>query len=319
MYPPSPTFVLRSSSSNSDFMLTGPTKHEHYTMRTCKPFSLLCSHYDGVRLSDGKKCVVKIASRTCFPYWLSMFDQETDVFTRAKHKHMTELLGSGLGVLMNSDTTGMLNYACQTQYMAVENPKWDLNDLLANAGPLQDPFIRSVTRKLAKTIDHLHSRDIGFLTLSSDKIMFNEEGNLKLNGIGITVSLRNVPCYSGVFIQPFSAPEVYSARYPFGFLPQNAVVYSLGINLLAMKIGKVPSIESFPYGCEEFQKETFWNTLQVLYQVSIEPSLRDLLKKMLLSNPMMRPTLTQVLNHPWLVEAGEDSSDHSGCETIAEL
>jgi serine/threonine protein kinase len=48
------------------------------------------------------------------------------------------------------------------------------------------------------------------------------------------------------------------------------------------------------------QKSEFWDIFKSHYIPS--PSFKDLVEKMLNPNPKERPTITEVLNHPWLSE-----------------
>lgn len=104
------------------------------------------------------------------------------------------------------------------------------------------------------------------------------------------------------------APEVANDKGYNGFL---ADVFSLG-SVLFMLATRMPVTEgecgpkdgAFKYMCQG-RNEKFWKNrekISLRYQVDfiLSPNLKDLLNGMLTADPAKRPTLEQVIKHPWV-------------------
>ena len=127
--------------------------------------------------------------------------------------------------------------------------------------------------------------------------MFDRGLNIKVIDFGLATSilgeLLNGLSYTRAGSQPFWSPEIKIAEYPCGYIPAKADIYALGITYFVMKFRFYPQTN-------QFHKESFWYYTHISSFTQIDIILIDLLRNMLIINPLYRITIAQVLNHPWL-------------------
>lgn len=110
------------------------------------------------------------------------------------------------------------------------------------------------------------------------------------------------------------ALEMVFGRIPFGYSEEDAYLFAI-----QHTIGKIPdkmlndctirrikSLVDHGYINPKFIKKEFTEKifeLQPLYKLEIEPDLHDLILKMLSIDPFQRPTLEEILEHPYMITA----------------
>ena len=156
---------------------------------------------------------------------------------------------------------------------------------------------------------HLHCQGFVYSGLRLENIKFNQQGDVKLAGLGHATRHSEYPCYSAVCAEPYSSPEMFTACFPLGFLPEKAAIYSLGIIFLAIRIGYLPPIQPYPLGSIELQDERFWDCLEIMSKTKLDNVFRRLIKSMVTPNIEQRLNIEQVLIHSWLCpDEGDDES-----------
>ncbi|CAI5471394.1 unnamed protein product [Closterium sp. Yama58-4] len=175
----------------------------------------------------------------------------------------------------------------------------DLFDLIAKAGRLSEDFAAHIFRQAASAVAFCHAH--GVLHLDSVCV--------KLADFGQAVRLLPGQMACGVAGSSFyMAPEVVCGR-PYGTA---ADVWSLGVLLYVMLAGYVPfwgadlpaTFHAICCNRPDFSAQ-LW--------AGVSPLCVRLIRSMLAPNPRRRPSLQQVLAHPWLrVALGETDGMHDG-------
>lgn len=150
----------------------------------------------------------------------------------------------------------------------------------------------------------MHSKNVAHRDIKPENIAFDHNNDPKYIDFGLASPIEdqysNNLCYNKAGTNCYKAPEIYFADYPVGFLLDQADIYSIGITLFVMKYRSLPYEEPYPWGILKFQDDDFWISLEMITNIPEDPLFKNLIKGMLLPNPLLRFNLAQVLGHPWL-------------------
>ncbi|XP_022905274.1 serine/threonine-protein kinase grp-like [Onthophagus taurus] len=154
-------------------------------------------------------------------------------------------------------------------------------------------------KQILDGVQYLHTKGVAHRDIKPENILLDEEGVIKISDFGMATIFRlrgkerllDKKCGT----LPYVAPEVMESPYK----AEPADLWSCGIVLIAMLSGELPwdepSDKSIDY--VTFRKESGllispWSKLSTI-------SL-SLIRKILAHNPRDRPTINQVLQHPFL-------------------
>lgn len=116
-----------------------------------------------------------------------------------------------------------------------------LKDLIREAGPLNDRFLRELALQAAEALAHIHERGIVHRDLKPENIFLSEGGRLKLVDFGFSLverRLRSGSDPSGAFFGSvaYAAPE----RFGRGRAGKASDLYALGVILYELATGENP-------------------------------------------------------------------------------
>lgn len=192
--------------------------------------------------------------------------------------------------------------------------------------PLREPWVRSVFHQVSAGVCYIHSKGVMHRDLKLENIML---GSIEPpEAIIIDVGLAE--------LFPTTRADTYHSSAPTGSIPTMAPevlmqsstykcdVWSLGcclfglVCLRPMWFAKpTGGNEAYPYPFQPPQSQTRLQLENYLQRQKAGPNLlntrleqnltgvRDLIKKMLTFSEQARPTMKQVLSHPWLVSIGK--------------
>ncbi|KAF1894580.1 hypothetical protein Lal_00031400 [Lupinus albus] len=177
----------------------------------------------------------------------------------------------------------------------------ELFDRIIAKGHYTERAAASLLRNIVQIVHTFHSmgvihRDLkpeNFLLLSKD-----ENAPLKATDFGLSVFYKQGEMFKDIVGSAYYiAPEVLKRRYG-----PEVDIWSVGVMLYILLCGVPPfwagvdSILTFTKGHIDFTSDPW---------PSISPPAKDLVRKMLNSDPKQRLTAFEVLNHPWIKEDGE--------------
>lgn len=168
----------------------------------------------------------------------------------------------------------------QNLFLILELCKKCLIDEITKHGAFEQSKLKKLTTDICKAIEYCHRSRIAHRDIKPANIFLDQYDRPKVADFGLCALLRpkeklNTACGSYNYV----APEVLSNK---DFDPFKADVYSLGVTLYQMAMGKLP-----------YDKEHRF----LGFKDNIDPDFKDFVTKMLSSDPDCRPTMKQILDN----------------------
>jgi len=138
---------------------------------------------------------------------------------------------------------------------------------------------------------YLHQNDVLHRDLKPENLLLDKERNVKLCDFGWAARKINEKRLTFCGTYEYMAPEiVYKKHYDY-----RVDIWSLGILLYELIHREAPyKGRSLPEISKSFQKT------QITFSSSINPQAKDLILKILKTNPSERLSIAQILSHPWV-------------------
>uniref|UniRef100_UPI00398F3682 serine/threonine-protein kinase PAK 4-like n=1 Tax=Pristiophorus japonicus TaxID=55135 RepID=UPI00398F3682 len=195
-------------------------------------------------------------------------------------------------------------YSCHL----VDDELWVVMELL-QGGALTDIIsqtrmdeeqIATVCLSILKALAYLHSHGVIHRDIKSDSILLTLDGRVKLSDFGFCAQVNEeIPKRRSLVGTPYwMAPEVI-ARLPYG---PEVDIWSLGIMVIEMVDGEPPYFSDSPVQAMKSLRDNPPPRFQLEHKVS--PILRDFLGRILIHEVTQRATSTDLLAHPFLLQAG---------------
>ena len=166
-------------------------------------------------------------------------------------------------------------------------------DYIISHGRLRERSARSFARQIGSALQYCHAHNVVHRDLKIENILISKSGNIKIIDFGLS-NLYSPQAQLSTFCGSlyFAAPELLNARPYRG---PEVDVWSFGIVLYVLVCGKVPfDDQSMPALHAKIKRG------QVEYPPWLSTECRHLLSRMLVTNPITRATLPEVLSHPWM-------------------
>ncbi|XP_077094361.1 serine/threonine-protein kinase PAK 6 [Siphateles boraxobius] len=164
---------------------------------------------------------------------------------------------------------------------------------------LSEEQIATVCEAVLQALAYLHSQGVIHRDIKSDSILLSLDGRIKLSDFGFCAQIsKDIPKRKSLVGTPYwMAPEVIS-KSPYG---TEVDVWSLGIMVVEMVDGEPPYFSETPVAAMKRLRDERAPTVRNAHQVS--PMLKDFLDRMLTRDPLERASATDLLEHPFLLQA----------------
>ncbi|XP_041535929.1 sperm motility kinase 2B-like [Microtus oregoni] len=175
-----------------------------------------------------------------------------------------------------------------------------LYQYIRKAGHLQEDEARGIFRQILSAVSYCHELGIVHRDLKPDNIMVDGNGKVKIIDFGLGTQVKpgqRLSFHCGTY--SFGAPELLRGKLYDG---PKIDIWTLGVVLYFMVVGKVPFDA---VSTRELRRQVVSGKYTVPSNLSEE--LQDLLSHLMTVNPKFRPTVTEVMTHPWLREDLEAS------------
>ncbi|ORY15636.1 hypothetical protein BCR34DRAFT_172175 [Clohesyomyces aquaticus] len=245
--------------------------------------------------ATGEQVAVKIVPRQSTDEHRSQADRE-----RADHsKEVRTAREAAIVSLLNHP------YICGMRDVVRTNYHWymlfeyvnggQMLDYIISHGRLKEKQARKFARQIASALDYCHRNSIVHRDLKIENILISKTGDIKIIDFGLSnlFSPRNhLKTFCGSLY--FAAPELLQAKQYTG---PEVDVWSFGIVLYVLVCGKVPfDDQSMPQLHAKIKKG------HVDYPPWLSAECRNLIHRMLQTDPTNRLTLAEIMNHPWLTK-----------------
>lgn len=188
-------------------------------------------------------------------------------------------------------------------------------DYIISHGKLKEKQARKFSRQIASALDYCHRNSIVHRDLKIENILISKTGDIKIIDFGLS-NLFSPRSHLKTFCGSlyFAAPELLQAR---AYTGPEVDVWSFGIVLYVLVCGKVPfDDQSMPALHAKIKKGLVdypnWlssgkSTQQTarlcaprIIADQTHTECKNLLSRMLVTDPKQRATMAEVLAHPWM-------------------
>ena len=224
---------------------------------------------------------------------------EIRILTSLNHPHIVQLQG-----VLCKRTAEHTHVASVLEY--AENG--DLYDIIANTGPLSEDHIRIYFKQLMSALQACQDQGIAHRDIKLENLLLDKNYNLKLCDFGLAKSTtQRFRDREGT--RSYMAPEVLDS-FPYDGKP--ADLWSAGVALFVMGLGYPP--------LREATEDDWWfnNLLHGQYDrfwaghgshTTKSREFIDLISQLLSVNPVQRPTISEIMAHPWMLQKPEGVQD----------
>ncbi|KRY84985.1 Serine/threonine-protein kinase PAK mbt [Trichinella pseudospiralis] len=177
-----------------------------------------------------------------------------------------------------------------------------LTDIVTSS-KMDEVQIATVCKQCLDALAYLHEQGVIHRDIKSDSILLDAEGKVKLSDFGfcaqITPELSKRKSLVGT---PYwMSPEVIS-RIPYG---TEVDIWSFGIMVIEMIDGEPPFFSELPL--EAMRKIRDMEQVKLSFKSQVSDVLIDFVQSMLIRRPEVRPTARDLLNHPFIQKATQQS------------
>lgn len=167
-------------------------------------------------------------------------------------------------------------------------------DYIISHGKLKEKQARKFVRQIGSALSYLHQNSVVHRDLKIENILISKTGDIKIIDFGLSNLYRRqsrLRTFCGSLY--FAAPELLNAQ---PYIGPEVDVWSFGIVLYVLVCGKVPFDDQNMSALHAKIKKGI-----VEYPSYLSSDCKGLLSRMLVTDPLKRATLEEVLNHPWMI------------------
>ncbi len=170
----------------------------------------------------------------------------------------------------------------------------NMQDWITHNIPAPEPWLKSVIFQSLKALSALHASGHHHLDVKPANILITQDGDVKLADFGLSASGSE----GGMLgTRRYMAPERLSGHAP----GPEADIWSLGVVLISAAFGQ----DFFHQAEEAFGQlletdQVAEKLAKIKEENALSPNLLDFTSKCLALHPHNRPSISELLSHPWL-------------------
>ncbi|XP_050380085.1 mitogen-activated protein kinase kinase kinase ANP1-like isoform X1 [Argentina anserina] len=257
--------------------------------------------YMGMNLGSGELLAVKqvliaitSASKEKAQAHIKELEEEVKLLKNLSHPNIVRYLGT----VREEDTLNIL-----LEFV----PGGSISSLLGKFGSFPEAVMRTYTKQLLLGLEYLHKNGIMHRDIKGANILVDNKGCIKLADFGASkqdVELATISGAKSMKGTPYwMAPEVIrQTGHSF-----SADIWSVGCTVIEMATGKPPWSEQYQEVAALFHIGTTKSHPPIPEHISVEA--KDFLLKCLQKEPNLRPTASELLQHPFV--SGQPMESHT--------
>lgn len=171
----------------------------------------------------------------------------------------------------------------------------ELFDYIVERGRLAEAEARRFFQQIISGVEYCHRHMIAHRDLKPENLLLDEHSNVKIADFGLSNCMRD-----GWFLKTscgspnYAAPEVISGKLYAG---PEVDIWSCGVIVYALLCGTLPfDDESIPYLFRKIKGGIY------ILPSYLSDSSRDLISKMLVTDPLKRISIDEIRKHPWFLQ-----------------
>ncbi|KAL0078559.1 kinase-like domain-containing protein [Phycomyces blakesleeanus] len=196
--------------------------------------------------------------------------------------------------ILSFDSAGVAGY--QPDAIFGRRSSCDLFECIEQHQNFDEPLAKNIFRQIASCVAQLDKLGICHRDIKDENIVIDRNYQVKLIDFGSAVILPrhygdNRPCLFTKFYGTvsFASPEILQCQ---PYLAEPAEVWSLGVLLYTILFGEVPFHGPHMTLTGRFAQP----------KINVSEKCMHLVKSMLEISPAKRPSIHQILTHPWLAD-----------------
>jgi serine/threonine protein kinase len=231
------------------------------------------------KLTNGSKVVLKSASRHD-----GNLAREIHHHRQFVHPHIARLYE----VIVTESLVWLVLEYC---------PGDELYNRLLRTGAMEPEKVQRIFTQLVGAVSYVHMKSCVHRDLKLENILLDKHENVKLVDFGFTREYEGKMSYLQTWCGTvcYSAPEMIKGEKYAG---EKVDVWSLGIILYALLCGELP----FDEDDDESGTKQLILKEEPNYPDHLPPQAKELIVSLLAKRPLLRPSLADILQHPWLAE-----------------
>jgi len=191
-----------------------------------------------------------------------------------------------------------------------------ISEFVRKCGHFEEELVPLFMAQICHAVNHIHSKGVAHLDLKLENILLDSMFNIKVCDFGSALNVADqkgsVSKQRGTTV--YMAPEVASFKSGDSYNGFAADVYSLGVSLFLMLVGEFPtsvigqgSVDTIDTECKEQELEyQLESSVTQQRRDLLSEGAKDLINQMTQADFTKRPSLEQVLAHPW-IQSGMNS------------
>ena len=257
----------------------------------------------GKHITTGDKVALKIIKPEMMEY-VSMDEikEEVEVLKRLSHSNITKLVDSGDAELKSRGKT------YDVFFIALEVAAGgELFDFISMTGAFSEDVARYYFHQFIDGLEYLHKKGMSHRDLKTENILLDGSFNLKIADFGYaSAKSTNV---TQVGTEDYMAPEILLGKKYSG---QVADIFGAGLILFMMvaqskAFMKAAASDNYYKNLYGNRPDKFWKEHSKGKSYSKE--LKNLITSLFAYNPIHRPSISEIREHPWFTKSVPSKED----------